>query len=158
VGIRAAADFYAGLLFAFIGGAALWIARGYPAGTAARMGPGYTPDLLAAILLLIGVILVVRSLLPNLARNELSEEDDTEAVTGFAFRAGAAVLGAVLIFALIVNYVGLALSSIVLVIISRLAIPNYNVKEVLITAVCLSTLCVVLFVYGLGMSVAAFPF
>lgn len=158
MGTQAATDFYAGLLFAFIGSAALWVARSYPAGTAAQMGPGYTPNLLATILLLIGATLVIRSWLPNIARTSAVSGDEETEVTGFAFRAGTAVLGAVLIFALIVDYVGLALSSIVLVMISRLAMPNYNVREALITAVCLSALCVVLFVYGLGMSVAAFPF
>jgi hypothetical protein len=39
-------DFYAGLLFVAFGVVAIIIARNYPLGTAARMGPGYFPRLL----------------------------------------------------------------------------------------------------------------
>ena len=41
-------DFWAGLMLIAIGGAALFIARDYPFGTALRMGPGYFPTVLGA--------------------------------------------------------------------------------------------------------------
>ena len=52
--IRNPKDFYAGVLFMSFGLAALVIARSYPLGTAARMGPGYFPRVLGILLLGIG--------------------------------------------------------------------------------------------------------
>ncbi len=40
---RSNKDFWAGLMFAGTGAAAMFIARNYPFGTTLRMGPGYFP-------------------------------------------------------------------------------------------------------------------
>ena len=55
--IRNPKDFYAGVLFMSFGLAALVIARSYPLGTAARMGPGYFPRVLGILLLGLGALL-----------------------------------------------------------------------------------------------------
>src|SRR5262244_82166 len=44
----------AGLMFAAVGAAGLWIAGDYPRGTALRMGPGYMPVMLCWGLVLLG--------------------------------------------------------------------------------------------------------
>ena len=49
--IRHPKDFWAGVLFASFGAAALVIAQSYPLGSAARMGPGYFPRMLGFLLL-----------------------------------------------------------------------------------------------------------
>ena len=48
-------DLLSGLLFAALGAGALYISWRYPAGTAARMGPGYFPHLVSSLLVLLGV-------------------------------------------------------------------------------------------------------
>jgi len=48
-------QFFAGLLFAAIGLAALGMATQYPLGNAARIGPGYFPLLLSLLLIGLGV-------------------------------------------------------------------------------------------------------
>jgi hypothetical protein len=55
-------DFYAGLLFVAFGVFAIIIARDYPLGTAARMGPGYFPRLLGMLLIVLGVALSLTAL------------------------------------------------------------------------------------------------
>ena len=55
-------DFYAGLMFVIFGGLAAWLSTSYNMGTGARMGPGYFPFWLGAILAGLGVIILVKAL------------------------------------------------------------------------------------------------
>ncbi len=55
-------DFLAGLLFVLIGALAVAVARGYPLGTAMRMGPGYFPAVLGGILILLGAWVMARGI------------------------------------------------------------------------------------------------
>src|SRR5512134_3035646 len=59
--IRSQKDFGAGLLYAAFGVAALLMARDYGMGSASRMGPGYFPTTLGALLLLIGMASLARA-------------------------------------------------------------------------------------------------
>ena len=51
-------DVWAGLMLIVIGAAAIFVARSYPFGTALRMGPGYFPVMLGALLILFGVAIL----------------------------------------------------------------------------------------------------
>ena len=55
-------DFWAGVLYITFGATAVAIALNYPAGTAGRMGPGYFPRALGAILVALGLLLSLRAL------------------------------------------------------------------------------------------------
>jgi hypothetical protein len=55
-------QFAAGLVFLAIGVAAFLIATGYPMGTAGRMGPGFFPLVVSAILAVLGLASCVASL------------------------------------------------------------------------------------------------
>src|SRR5262249_18919819 len=55
-------DVWAGMMLIAIGAAAMVIARSYPFGTALRMGPGYFPIILGALLPLSGLFLPGRGL------------------------------------------------------------------------------------------------
>ena len=59
--IRAPKDFWAGLIYIAFGVAALWIGADYKMGTAGRMGPGYFPKVLAALLVGLGMLALIRS-------------------------------------------------------------------------------------------------
>ena len=54
-------DILAGTLFIVIGALALLGARGYPVGSAMRMGPGYFPAVLGVLLILLGALLGLRA-------------------------------------------------------------------------------------------------
>jgi hypothetical protein len=60
---RRSRDFWAGALYVATALAAFWIARDYRLGTAARMGTGYFPMLVAGVLLAIGIASILRGLL-----------------------------------------------------------------------------------------------
>lgn len=62
VNIKSQKDFFAGLLYTVIGGAFAIGASNYSLGTSARMGPGYFPMLLGALLALIGAFVMFKSL------------------------------------------------------------------------------------------------
>ena len=61
--IRSPRDFWAGLLYSGVGAAAIVIARDYNWGRGGRMGPGYFPTILGALLLLVGIAALVRAFL-----------------------------------------------------------------------------------------------
>jgi Tripartite tricarboxylate transporter TctB family len=59
--LRSPKEFYAGLVYIAFGAAGLWFGAAYPMGTAGRMGSGYFPKILAALLLIFGAIAILRS-------------------------------------------------------------------------------------------------
>ncbi len=89
--IRSPKDFWAGLLYAGFGGAAVLIARDYGMGSSSRMGPGYFPTVLGGLLLLIGIASLVRSFLVT------RRADRCDCVEGTALVTAATVLFGVLL-------------------------------------------------------------
>ena len=59
--IKSQEDFWAGLMFIGFGIAAIVVARDYPMGSAMRMGPGYFPTYLGAIMAVLGAVIAARS-------------------------------------------------------------------------------------------------
>ena len=55
-------DLWAGLLLIVIGAVAVGIARNYPFGSALRMGPGYLPVVLGALLIVFGLAILATGL------------------------------------------------------------------------------------------------
>ena len=81
--IRNPRDFWAGAIYLALAAVVITIGRSYSFGSSARMGPGYFPVVLGAILALLGVISVVRSFIrPG------------EPVTAFAWRPLLLIVGA----------------------------------------------------------------
>ncbi|NWG87458.1 MAG: tripartite tricarboxylate transporter TctB family protein [Hydrogenophilaceae bacterium] len=137
--IRNPKDFWAGLIYLGIGLAALYIAQDYAMGMAVRMGPGYFPKVLGSLLALIGLIALVRSFLrPG------------EAIGRLAWREALLVLGATVIFGLLVRGAGLALSLLALVVVSAYASKQFRLRPILLLAVGLSVFSVLVFIKGLG--------
>ena len=60
--IRSPRDFFAGVIFLLFGLCAVLVGRDYPMGTALRMGAGYFPFVLGALLLILGAVICIRSL------------------------------------------------------------------------------------------------
>jgi hypothetical protein len=144
--IRHPKDFWAGVLFIVLGGLACIIALDYAMGTAGRMGPGYFPRSLGTLLAGLGAILVLRSFRLN-----------GEKLSFPTFQPTLIVLGAVLIFGLVLNYVGLVLSTIVLVLVSSVASHEFRWKEAVIAALALAAFVVIAFQYGLKLQIPTWP-
>jgi hypothetical protein len=138
--IRAPKDLGSGALFMVIGGAAIWIARAYPLGSPSRMGPGYFPTALGAIVALIGLALVVRSL-----------RSPGEAISAIAWRPLLCITGAMVLFAALVRGAGLIVALPALVLISALASPDSSGRARAALAVGLTAFSVLVFVRALGL-------
>ena len=144
--IRNARDFYGGLLLTAFGVFALVLARGYPAGSAARMGPGYFPNMLGMLLVAIGATLVVTSL-----------RRDGAGLPRWPWRPTVVVLGAVVTFGAIVPWAGLALSTVALVVIASAASHEFRWREAAVSGIALAVLAVLVFGVGLKIQLPIWP-
>src|SRR4029453_15677805 len=108
--VRSVADFLAGLMFVAFGAAAIIIGRDYPMGSAMRMGPGYFPRILGALLGVLGVGILV----PSLAGSRAP-------APSFSLKPLALILASVIAFALSVERLGIVAAVVLVVGISALA-------------------------------------
>jgi hypothetical protein len=144
--IRHPKDFWSGVLFAGLGIFIIVYGSKYTLGTAARMGPGYFPRILGILLSVLGLVLALRSL-------RLSGPPVPE----WKWRPTLLVLGSVVLFGYIVPVLGMALSTIVLIVIASAAGREFRYKEALVSGVLLAALAVGVFVVGLGVSLPIWP-
>jgi hypothetical protein len=144
--LRLTQDFFAGLLFVALGAAAVAIARNYPLGTTARMGPGYFPLAVGVLLVIIGAVLAVRGM-----------RFTAEPAQRFAVVPATLVAGAVISFALSIERLGLIASLLAVVVISYLANPRRRVLELLLLTAVLVGSSALIFVYGLKLPFKLWP-
>ena len=144
--IRHQKDFIAGLMFVAIGIAAIVISNNYALGTAARMGPGYFPRILGLLLIALGAILSLRALRLN-----------GPPLPNWPWRPTVVVLAAVVLFGAIVNTVGVALSTVVLIVAASAASHEFRPKEALVSGVFFAALAVGVFVIGLKLQLPIWP-
>jgi putative tricarboxylic transport membrane protein len=133
-------------MFVAFGGAAMVVARDYPMGTASRMGPGYFPMVIGAMLVLLGLAVAARGFWragPSLPRLPL--------------RAVVVVLAAIVAFALLVDSAGLVVATAALIVVSRLGWWELRPREIVVLVVLLTALACGLFVWGLGLPFRVWP-
>jgi Tripartite tricarboxylate transporter TctB family len=143
---RSPKDFIAGLMFVAIGIGAIVIASTYTLGSAARMGPGYFPRILGILMIFLGAVLALRSL--RLQGTPLP---------GWKWRPVIVVLGSVIVFGAIVNFAGLVLSTVLLIVMSSAASHEFRPKEAVISGILLAILAVGVFVIGLKLQIGIWP-
>ncbi len=144
--VRSPKDFWAGVLFIVFGLLAIVIARDYPLGTAARMGPGYFPRGLGILLIALGVILALRAM----------------RISGGKIYFGSPkplliVLGSVILFALTAPKLGLVVATILLILTSSTADKEYRWKESVIASVILAVFTIAAFSWGLKLQLPIWP-
>ncbi|MGY8635198.1 tripartite tricarboxylate transporter TctB family protein [Bradyrhizobium sp. 14AA] len=120
----------------------------YPAGTAAKMGPGYFPRLLAIVLAVIGVAVILSAVRPSAGREALRNWD----IKGLAWITGSVILFGALLFPL-----GLVGALFVLIMVSSRASHEFTWIGALTNAAVLIALCLAVFVYGLGLPLPVWP-
>ncbi len=140
-------DFWSGVIFVFIGIAAVVIAQGYDIGTAGRMGPGYFPMLTGWLLALLGLVTIARAIV----------SDRTEVGT-IVFRPTIMITAAVIAFAVLLDPAGLLIATLVLIVGSRLGGYEFRIMDVLISYVLMVAGAWLLFVYWLGLPINLLPF
>ena len=135
-------DFWSGLIFLTVGGAFVELGRGYPVGTAMRMGPGYFPTVLGGLLVLIGIALIVRTLVRPGA-----------SVGRLAYGKVVLVTAASVLFALTLRRLGLGLSLVLLVMVSAYASQRFRWSTGLALAVGLAAGSSIIFVWMLKLPI-----
>lgn len=144
--IRNPRDFYAGLLFAAFGIAALVMAQAYATGTAARMGPGYFPRLL-------GILLVVGGAIQAL----IGLRTTSAAPIEWHWRPLFILLIGVSLFTVATPWLGMVLSGLLLVFVSSIASREFRWREALVVGLLQGAAAAALFLYGLGVPLPIWP-
>lgn len=139
-------DFAGGLMFIGIGAFFAIGAGAYPMGTAVRMGPAYFPTVLGWILVGLGLIVFIRSFF---LRGEPLPRSNLRPLIF--------ILGSVIAFGLLLDKAGLALASLVVMILSAMGGWDFRWKEQLGNAVFLTALNIAVFYYGLGLPFKLWP-
>ncbi|MFO1399479.1 MAG: tripartite tricarboxylate transporter TctB family protein [Burkholderiales bacterium] len=144
--IKGPKDFWAGVLFVALGIFAITVGSNYTLGTAARMGPGYFPRILGILLILLGTIIALQGVrVPG------------ESIPRWHWRPTLVVLGSVVIFGLVVDKLGMALGTVLLIVGSSAASHEFRPKEAVIAGILLSALACGVFIVGLGVQLPIWP-
>jgi len=154
-----AKDFWGGFLFAVIGLAFALIAYGiklddtviapgYAMGVPARMGPAFFPFYLGLILFALGVIIAVGGLRAHAKREPFPK---------FHWKPNFFVLGAIILFGIILKPVGMLLSGVILIIIAGFGSSQFRLKRSIILGIGLSIFCALVFVWGLKLPIPLCP-
>ena len=155
-----AKNFWGGMLFVALGGLFAVIAygvrfgdtvllNGYTMGTPARMGPGFFPFYLGLILVALGIFVMLSAF-----RGDAGEAGR---VDKFHWGPILFVLGAVVMFGVILKAVGMLVAGILLVVVASIGSPSFNLRRSIILAVCLSIFCALVFVWGLKLPIPLCP-
>jgi putative tricarboxylic transport membrane protein len=142
-------DVLAGLFLMGVAALGLWLSRDYQIGTALRMGTGYVPRLLCWVLLGLGLIVLLQGLRAGAAA--------TGAFAEFSWRPFVFVPLSLLAFVYTIEWLGAIIASALLIAVGAFAGRDMRPVEVAATALVLIALCWVIFIWGLGLPIAAWP-
>ena len=153
-------NFWGGMLFVALGLLFAVIAKGikfgdsallagYSMGTPARMGPGFFPFYLGLILIALGLVIAFSGLKVH--------ERDPGQVDRFHWKPIFFVLGAVLLFGVILKAVGMLIAGIILVVMASMGSADFRLKRTLVLAVALVIFCALVFVVGLKLPIPLCP-
>ena len=130
-----------GLFFAIM-------AKNYPMGTAAKMGPGYFPFYLGILMFLLGVLVAVKAFGAKAA---------IESIPKFNWRIIAQITGAVVLYGLLLPRMGFLIAVVVLVFVAASASKEFTWKGTAINAAFLVTFTYSVFVVGLKLQFPLLP-
>ncbi|MET0507548.1 MAG: tripartite tricarboxylate transporter TctB family protein [Burkholderiaceae bacterium] len=146
--IRQKKDFWSGVMFVALGILFIIWSREYQFGNSQRMGPGYFPTILGYLMTLLGILVAIPA---------FSAKSPVVAVDRVGWRGLLIVLGAVLLYALLLLRLGFVVSLVVLVVLSAIASDEFSWKETLISVIVLGVLSYIVFVKGLELQFPVWP-
>ena len=134
------------MVFVAVGLAGLWVGRNLNVGSAAEMGEGYFPLLMCKILIGLGALICVIGL-----------SSPGGALERIRWRPLVLVSAAVLVFAAVLELLGVVAAIISSVIVANFAGEPARARSVAILALVLSLAVLAIFVWGLGLPLRALP-
>lgn len=147
--IKSEKDFWSGLMFIAVGVAFAIGALNYSFGSSARPGPAYFPFGLGIIMALLGAVILFTSL--------TIEVEGGDKIGPWPIKPGAWILGAVVLFGLLLPRLGMAICLPLLIGIASLAGDEFHWKEVLLNAVVLTVGSWAIFIKGLSLTIPLWP-
>lgn len=147
--IKSQRDFWSGLMFVVAGVAFAVGATNYSMGTSARPGAGYFPLLLSVIMAILGAIVLFKSV--------TIESPGGDPIGGLAWRPLLIIIGAIAIFGLTIERLGMLIAVPVLIFIASWAGDEFRWRGVIVSAIVLTVGSWLVFVYGLKLTIPVFP-
>ena len=129
-----------------LGALAFALASELTVGTAAAMGPGYVPRGLALIIMIYGVVLGVRAVFAG-----------GVPFPAIAWRPLLLISASVALFALLLPFAGLVITSFIVVICAGFAAYDVRLRENVLLAIALAIFAMLLFVSVLGLPIPVWP-
>ena len=146
--IRNQRDFWSGVMFLALGVLFVIFSQAYQLGTPARMGPGFFPAMLGALMALLGLGIGWRALSRSSGKTELEP---------VGWRELFLVLVSVAVFSATLPYLGMVVSVSLLIAIAALASHEFSWKETAISIVVLLVMSDLVFVRGLELQFPVWP-
>ncbi len=134
----------AGLVWAAIGLAAIFIAGDYAFGTIVRMGPGFVPIALGVLLVGLGLVAAWQGRLAERIKLDLR------------FRPFAIIMGGIIVWVLLVDRAGFVISTFALVAIVSQAEREITMLETVLLAAGVTLVGYLIFIRGIGIPIAVF--
>ncbi len=147
--IKSEKDFWSGLLFIVIGLGFAWGATNYSFGSSARPGPAYFPFGLGFLLALLGLMVLIKAL--------KVDTKDGDKIGPWPFKPGIWILGAVIVFGLLLPRLGMGVTLPLLIAISSVGGGEFRWKEVVANCVVLTVGSWLIFIKGLGLTIPLWP-
>jgi hypothetical protein len=146
--IRSQKDVAAGLIYVLIGAAFALGALNYRLGDPARMGPGWFPFWIGILLVIVGLFTAFTGIQPAAAEDRIKRPE---------LRTLAWVIGAVVLFGVLLQPFGLVASLFVLVMVSGFASHEFGWGSTMLLAVALIAFSVGVFIYGINLQIPLWP-
>ena len=139
-------DLAFGAFLVALGALAYVLAGDLTVGTAASMGPGYVPRGLALIIMVYGIVLGLRAAFTG-----------SNPFPPIAWRPLILISASVALFGILLPVMGLAVTSVVVVIAAGFAAYDVRLRENTVLALALAIFAVLLFVTVLGLPIPVWP-
>jgi hypothetical protein len=120
----------------------------YQFGTAQRMGPGYFPSVLGGLLIFLGILVGIPTFKTDAAESEVGH---------IGWRGLIVILGAVILYGVLLPRLGFVISMAVLVILSAMASREFTWKAAILSTFVLGAFSYLVFVKGLELQFPVWP-
>jgi hypothetical protein len=146
--IRNQRAFAAGVVFLIVSIFYFVMSFNYATGTAARMGPGFFPRMVAVLFGLIALGVIFSAMSPRAQKEDLERWDLKSLLW---------ITGSVVLFAVLLPTLGLVVALSTLIIVASLASPEFTWRGAIINTIVLNIFCVGVFIYGINLQFPVWP-